>query len=236
MTSDAQLAANRRNCQLSTGPRTAEGKEAVALNNFRHGLAGAFCFLPWEKPAAFDGLLSGLCSEHNPQAATEQILVERMAQHEWLRQRAQALQHFCFDEAGFVDYDKEKQFALYLRYHATHERAFHKCLSDLLKLRVEKRKAEKDEAALSQRAEDSKNGFESQKQKQADQERKAELHEARTRLANAKAAHLELDTDIKGTIQAMLPGHTPISFDQVKGVLKVAIEEVFSNRPVGKAA
>jgi hypothetical protein len=234
MPTEAQLAANRQNAQLSTGPKTAEGKEAICFNNLRHGLAGAFHILPWENDDDFSGLQLALRAEHNPQTPTEQILVDRMAQHEWLRQRALNLQNLCFNEAGMID--EEKQFGLYLRYQTAHERGFHKCLSDLLKLRAEKRKAEigfelqrrkqadqarKDEAALSQRAEDSK---------------KAELHEARTRLANAKAAHLELDTDIKGTIQAILPGHTPIEFNQIKGVLKIAIEEVFSNRTVRQAA
>lgn len=203
MSSPQQLAANRANAQLSTGPKTVEGKEAIAHNNLRHGLTGAFFFLAWEKPADFDNLLSGLRAEHNPQTTTEEILVERMAQHEWLRRRAQTLQHLCFDEAGFVEHDREKQFALYLRYQNTHERGFHKCLSELLKLRAERRRA--------------KIGFESQKAKEADQARKVELHEARTRLANAKAAHLELDTDIKGTIEAVLPGHTPIPLRQRKG-------------------
>jgi hypothetical protein len=229
MSTPAQLAANRANAQLSTGPKTDEGKQAIALNNFRHGLAGAFHFVAWEKPAEYDNLLSGLHSEHNPQAVTEQILVERMTQHEWLRRRAQFLQHLCFDEVGLVNPATEKQFALYLRYQTTHERGFHKCLSELLKLRAQKRK---DEI-----------GFESQKAKQADQERKRkedaqkqELHQARTRLANAKAAHLELDTDIKGTIEAILPGHTPIPFDQIKGVLKVAIEEVFGTHDIKSKA
>jgi hypothetical protein len=236
MPTEAQIAANRANSQLSTGPKTADGKQAVSQNNFRHGLTGAFHFLRWEKPTDFDHLLLGLCAEHKPETPTEQILVERMAQHEWLRQRAQTLQHVCFSEAGSVETRHEKEFTLYLRYQTTHERAFHKCLSDLLKLRAEKCKAEKDEATLSQRAEDSRIGFELQKREQDAESRKAELHQARTRLANAKAAHLELDTDIKGTIQAILPGHTPIEFNQVKGVLKVAIEEVFGDRIVKKAA
>src|ERR1700739_2755374 len=100
---------------------------------------------------------------------------------------AQHLQNLCFNAEGIVD--EAKQFSLYLRYQTTHERAFHKCLSDFLKLRAEKRKQQV--------------GFESQKQNQ-------ELHEARTRLANAKAAHLELDTDIRSTIEARLPGHAAI--------------------------
>ncbi|MBV8071820.1 MAG: hypothetical protein JO270_18060 [Acidobacteriaceae bacterium] len=92
----------------------------------------------------------------------------------------------------------------------------------MLKLR-----AQKDRAAI---------GFESQAAKQADQTSKQELQEARTRLANAKAAHLELDTDIKGTIEARLPGHTPIAFDEIKGVLKIAMEEVFAGREIKRKA
>ena len=44
--------------------------------------------------------------------------------------------------------EQEKYFTLYTRYQTTHEHAFSNCLSDLLKLRAERRKAEKDEAAL----------------------------------------------------------------------------------------
>jgi hypothetical protein len=62
---------------------------------------------------------------------TELILVERLAQHHWLRNRAGLLQSNCFHEDGGVD---EKRLALYLRYQTTHERAFRKCLNDLLKL------------------------------------------------------------------------------------------------------
>lgn len=235
MPTEAQIAANRQNARRSTGPNTAEGKEAIAQNNFRHGLTGAFNFLRWEKPAEFEDLLAGLRAEHKPLTLTEDLLVERMAQHEWLRRRAHTLQHLCFIDEAFLDPRQEQAFALYLRYQTTHERSFHKCLNELLKLRREKRKQEI--------------GFESQKQKQTEETRKQELHEARTRLANAKAVHLELDEmsprssarrrpdgDIKGIIQGVLPGHTPIALDDAKGVLKIAIEEAFGRRPAVKAA
>src|SRR5437016_4870942 len=39
MTSEANIAANRRNAQRSTGPRTALGKARVRRNALRHGLA-----------------------------------------------------------------------------------------------------------------------------------------------------------------------------------------------------
>ena len=38
MATPVQIAANRRNAQNSTGPRTAEGKAAVRLNSLTHGL------------------------------------------------------------------------------------------------------------------------------------------------------------------------------------------------------
>ena len=220
MSSEAQVKANRENAKHSTGPKTEEGKQAVSLNNFRHGLAGTFHLLPWENETAFEVLQLELHHEHKPSTPTEEILVQRMVQHEWLRQRAVRLQDPCFNDQGFVE--TPKYFSLYLRYQTTHERAFHKCLSDLLKLRAEKRKTEI--------------GFESQKVKEAEQARKQELHEARTRLANAEAAHLELDTHIRGTIEAVLPGHTPIPFNEVKSVLKVALEEVFGPKIKANAA
>jgi hypothetical protein len=37
MTTEAQVAANRRNAQKSTGPRTEEGKAKVALKAVTHG-------------------------------------------------------------------------------------------------------------------------------------------------------------------------------------------------------
>ncbi|MBV8549907.1 MAG: hypothetical protein JOY54_01310 [Acidobacteriaceae bacterium] len=213
MPSEAQIAANRANAQLSTGPKTEAGKEAISFNNLRHGLAGEFHILSWENEEEFATLQLGLRAEYKPHTVTEQILVDRMAQYEWLRRRALHLQNVCLNAEGNID--QEKQFALYLRYQTTHERAFHKSLSDLLKLRAEKRKEEI--------------GFESQEQKK-------KLHEARVRLANARAAHLELDTDIRSTIEARLPGHEAIPFNELKPVLSLALEEVFGKPAAKKAA
>ena len=37
MATAAQIEANRRNCQKSTGPRTEAGKARVRLNPYKHG-------------------------------------------------------------------------------------------------------------------------------------------------------------------------------------------------------
>jgi hypothetical protein len=235
MSTNAQIAANQANSQHSTGPNTAEGKAASCLNNFRTGLTGSsFCVLPWENEEEYDTLHAALRASLEPSGPFERLLVEKMAQHQWLAQRALVLQDLCFqrdipccddddEPASFgVAKTQERQLALYLRYQTTHERAFHKYLDQLHKLRAEQRKKEI--------------GFESQKASEADQTRKQEAHEARTRLAHAKAAHMELDTEIRSTIGARIPGDIEIPFDQLKDVLRVSLHEVARNMASKKAA
>jgi hypothetical protein len=179
MATEAQIAANRANSQHSTGPVTEAGREASKMNNFRHGLTGhAFILLDFESAEFFDELKSALIEEHNPQTPTEQILVEKMAQHHWLSQRAQYLLTLeisldCFDP------DVYKNAAAYTRYQALHDRLFQRALHDLLKLRAEKRKAEI--------------GFESQKRAQAQETRreseatrKQDLHKIKLATAETK--------------------------------------------------
>jgi hypothetical protein len=130
MSTEAQVAANQANAELSTGPKTEEGKAVSSRNHTSHGLTYkgvAFFLLPWENAEEYDWLVIDLKREYLPKSATETILVERMAQHHWLRNRAELLQTHAFDDDGGLD---EKRLALFLRYQTTNERAFHKCLND----------------------------------------------------------------------------------------------------------
>ena len=162
MSTESQIQANRENAQLSTGPKTDAGKAAAALNSIRHGLTGAFRILPTESQSDFDALLADFREEHNPETVTETVLVEAMAEHHWLRRRALNLELSCYDPCtGQIT--NEKQLALCLRYQTTHERAFHKALNDLLRLRAAKRKEQI--------------GFESQQRAEREQIRKQEKHE-----------------------------------------------------------
>ncbi|MGA8028113.1 MAG: hypothetical protein WB992_13295, partial [Bryobacteraceae bacterium] len=70
-----------------------------------------------------------------------------------------------------------------LRYQTTHDRAFHRCLNQLLKLRAETRRVEI--------------GFESQKKKETDQTRKQELHELRVFILQAQRGNAETGADLK---------------------------------------
>jgi len=96
---ESQIEANRENAKLSTGPKSEAGKAVSALNNTRHGVAGAFRVLPTEAQSEFDALVATLTGEHQPATFTETTLVEAMAQHHWLRQRSLRLESCCYDPA-----------------------------------------------------------------------------------------------------------------------------------------
>ncbi len=124
---------NRQNAQHSTGPRTSIGKLASSRNSLKHGLASGEVLIPGEDSAGFESLLTALLDEHQPGGPTEELLVNEMAQSYWLAQRALRLQNECFTDEGVDD----KRLSLYMRYHTTHERAFHKALTTLMKLKKE---------------------------------------------------------------------------------------------------
>ena len=163
MATEKQTAANRENAQHSTGPTSQEGLDLSArINAWRHGLAvkdhERFSLLMDENREKFDELQQRLNDEHLPTSETEILLVRHMAQSEWLRARALRLQNDLLQDAG-KNVDPAK-LAIFLRYETTHERNFHRSLKELLTLRQQKRNVEI--------------GFESQKLKQAAEERAVE--------------------------------------------------------------
>ena len=88
MASKAQIEANRRNAQKSTGPTTERGKEKAAGNALRHGLRA-------EKLVCFDETEDDLLAFHAaqqavfaPADAVEEQLVERIALCAWRLRRA----------------------------------------------------------------------------------------------------------------------------------------------------
>ena len=135
---------------------------------------GEFQVLPTEDALGFEAFKQALLDEHQPSTITESILVNTMAESHWLGQRAQRLQYSCFDLATGQIADA-KMFALYLRCESTHTRAFHKSLTDLLKLRSERRKEEL--------------GFEAQKIKSEQHEMKKQKHYWEVLRRDAEASH-----------------------------------------------
>lgn len=67
----------------------------------------------------------------------------------------------------------------------------------------------------------------------------AEFNQARVRLVNAKAQHLETDSEIRQTIEAPLPGHMRIPFNDLSAMFRMAVDHVnrqISDQQVKQAA
>ena len=88
----AQLAANRANAQKSTGPRTAEGKEAVKYNGVKHGLSSRLVVLPCEDQNEYNALHDAFADEYTPITPTEKELVKQVADSQWKLRRLEKLE------------------------------------------------------------------------------------------------------------------------------------------------
>jgi hypothetical protein len=88
MTTQAKAEANRKNALLSTGPRSAAGKERASRNALRHGLRSeALAVLPFEAAAAWEEHRDGVVRSLAPAGALEQALAIRVALCLWRLQR-----------------------------------------------------------------------------------------------------------------------------------------------------
>jgi hypothetical protein len=107
-------------------------------------------------------LLTRLFAEFQPKTTLEQELVNSLAQHRWLVQRAIRLQEGCF-HTDLAYCDAPETLAIHLRYQTTHERAASKALRELQNLQQQRKKEEI--------------GFVSQKDAEAARTRVQEQHE-----------------------------------------------------------
>ena len=167
--SEAQYTANRANAQHSCGPKTPETKAISSRNHTIHGLTVTvgdqpFKVLPGEDQSEYDRAHSLFAEEWKPVTATETDLVERLAIHFWLRNRARRLQDERLAQ-GMEEMTHFKQFEVYGRYYATHLRAFNKAFADLMRLKSFQIRQEKETAMMERRAKEAEIRFESQRQK-----------------------------------------------------------------------
>jgi hypothetical protein len=83
MASPQQIAANRTNAQLSTGPTSSEGKVKVSHNALKTGLTGRTVILPSDDIAAYEQHVASTFAEWKPQTDREQALVQSIADTDW---------------------------------------------------------------------------------------------------------------------------------------------------------
>ncbi|MBM3727971.1 MAG: hypothetical protein FJW40_21415 [Acidobacteria bacterium] len=130
MSTAAQTTANQANAQLSTGPRTAEGKAASSQNALRHGLtSNQLRILPGEQEE-FDALLRSLAYDLRPEGAIETVLFNDIVHASWQKRRARLLEA----QADAATLDQLPQLDRLRRYHAHYDRLFNRALKTLLEI------------------------------------------------------------------------------------------------------
>ena len=91
----AQSAKSRENGANSHGPKTVEGKNKSRLNAVKHGLTAQHITLPGEADPAFERLLQAYFKRLQPVDETELVLIQDLAETEWLIRRAKTLFNQC---------------------------------------------------------------------------------------------------------------------------------------------
>jgi hypothetical protein len=147
MATERQIEANKLNSQKSCGPKTEAGKAKSCLNHLSHGFtSNTATLIRGEDPEELERLLDDLTNEYQPATPTEQILVEKMCQNQWLSGRAFRFQtHALWEDVGQGNRLRNRRdLELLIRYHSAAERNFHKAHTELVKAQKERQKSEID--------------------------------------------------------------------------------------------
>lgn len=97
MATEKQIAANRRNARLSTGPRTEEGKAASSKNALTHGLSSRATLIAGEDRADYDALRSDLYAHFLPPNEYARTLVDALCEKVWRLKRVGRLEALLFE-------------------------------------------------------------------------------------------------------------------------------------------
>ncbi len=92
MATDAQIAANKKNAQLSTGPTSETGKAKSSLNAVKTDLTGRTVLLPGDDAEAYEKHVASFFDRWQPAADNERNLVQSLADTEWRLLRIPALE------------------------------------------------------------------------------------------------------------------------------------------------
>jgi hypothetical protein len=97
MATEKQINANRLNAQKSTGPKTAEGKVAVAQNAVKHGLFAHDNVIQCENQADFDRFREELIAGLAPVGGVETMMAERIVSLSWRLKRVERMNYEVID-------------------------------------------------------------------------------------------------------------------------------------------
>ena len=113
MATEKQLAANRRNAELSTGPRSVEGKAVSRRNALKTGLYCNGIIIGKESTAQLEALEAAYTAEYAPATPTERALVDSLIHYEWLLRRYRWLETEVWRSTldRMTDYQRQESWA-----------------------------------------------------------------------------------------------------------------------------
>jgi hypothetical protein len=168
MATIAQIEANRKNAQKSTGPTSDSGKEAVRFNALKSGIDAASLIIPGEDPDQFSKLAEGFTDSWQPANAAESELVDHLIEDAWRLRRLRSAEsqiwtrsiegrrtvrrHNPRTEVGDAYSGNCDTFGRLQRQAASIKRTHHQTTLDLQRLQAARKAAEAAEAAALARA------------------------------------------------------------------------------------
>jgi hypothetical protein len=152
--SEARLAANRANAQLSTGPTSPEGKTKSSLNAVKTGLTGRTVLLPGDDAAAYQQFVENFFADWKPATDAETALVQSLADTGWRLLRIPSLEMgiYALGRLEFADLFDDQDASLRPALIEAHTYlAYHRQLNNLSVQESRlRRQRDKDTAALQQ--------------------------------------------------------------------------------------
>jgi len=157
MATPAQIAANQRNAQKSTGPRSVEGKSVSRLNALQHGVNAQLPIIPGEDPAEYQALVTEYHERFQPRTPDERYHVQTMIDADWQKRRLTRLETQLYDiletenpgmglaAAILSASPAAKLLARTQRQLVTHQRAWYRALTELRRQREREQEQELDQ-------------------------------------------------------------------------------------------
>ena len=133
--SAARQTANAANAQLSTGPRTPEGKACSSQNARKHGLSATQLLIGPEDREEFDDMLADYQSDVAPQGAIQQTLCDQLVASAWNLRRVRRMEVQLHSDTTDDD-ELQKKLDRLARHKTRIERTFHRSLKELKALQT----------------------------------------------------------------------------------------------------
>lgn len=145
MTSEKQIKANQENAQLSTGPKSSEGKTLVSGNAIKHGLFSKKLLLEDESREEFEEIKNEFYEKFKPQGLLEVLFLERALSAVWRLTRITKIEALIIADTDNPPFKKGKisdsfggyygkQLDLMSRYEITLEKILFRSLTELRSL------------------------------------------------------------------------------------------------------